>query len=156
MVKETERKFLVARPEWRSRAERTIPMLQFYVASARDRSVRVRISGDGAKLTLKFGTAAKTRDEFEYAIPVDQAREMEAFAVGRPIDKTRHHVRHLGRLFEVDEFHGALDGLVVAELETEEDVADTDLPAWLGREVTGDPAYLNASLATNGLPETVP
>ncbi len=131
-------------------------MLQFYVASARDRSIRVRISGDGARLTLKFGTAAKARDEFEYAIPIDQAREMEAFAVGRPIDKTRHLVRHLGRLFEVDEFHGALHGLVVAELETEEDVADTDLPAWLGREVTGDPAYLNASLATNGLPETVP
>ena len=77
---------------------------------------------------------------------------MLAFAVGHVIEKTRHHVRHGGYLYEVDVFGGDLEGLVLAELETPDDVPDAALPPWLGREVTGQPAYYNASLALSGRP----
>ncbi|TGV73281.1 adenylate cyclase [Mesorhizobium sp. M00.F.Ca.ET.149.01.1.1] len=113
-----------------------------------------RISdGRSAKLTLKFGDRARERDEFEYSIPLAEAEELMAFAIGRVIEKTRHHVRHRGYLYEVDVFGGRLAGLVIAELETPEDVSDEMLPDWLGREVTGESRYYNASLALGGIPE---
>jgi len=153
MAKEIERKFLVKGVEWRSLVELTIPIRQFYLAAAPDRSVRIRIIGGvAAVLTLKFGRRARERDEFEYALPLEEAQEMEAFAVGHVIEKTRHHVRHGGFLFEIDAFAGDLSGLVLAELETPDDVPDAALPPWLGREVTDDVAYSNAVLALRGRP----
>lgn len=156
MAKETERKFLVANEGWRAFVVAALPFRQFYLAAAPDRSVRVRIRDGSALLTLKFGTQARTRDEFEYPIPLADAEEMLAFAVGNVIEKTRHHVRHGGYLYEVDVFGGALEGLVLAELETPDDVPDAALPSWLGREVTGQPAYYNASLALAGRPLELP
>ncbi|BCG69685.1 adenylate cyclase [Mesorhizobium sp. 113-1-2] len=154
MVKEVERKFLVSSTAWRGLVEADIRILQFYLATAPGRTVRIRISdGASAKLTLKFGSGARERDEFEYPIPLADAVEMLDFAVGRVIEKTRHHVRHRGYLYEVDVFGGALAGLVVAELETPEDVPDEMLPDWLGREVTGEQKFYNASLALGGIPE---
>ncbi|MDX8521085.1 CYTH domain-containing protein [Mesorhizobium dulcispinae] len=154
MGKEVERKFLVSDPAWRSLVEADIRIRQFYVAAQPGRTVRVRISdGSSAKLTLKFGDRARERDEFEYTIPLHEAEELKAFAVGRVIEKTRHHVRHRGYLYEVDVFGGVLSGLVVAELETLEDVPDEMLPDWLGREVTGESRFYNASLALGGIPE---
>jgi adenylate cyclase len=154
MVKEIERKFLVSGNEWRDLVEADIRIRQFYLAAAPGRSVRVRISDSvSAKLTLKFGSKARERDEFEYPIPLAEAQEMLAFAIGRVIEKTRHHVRHRGHLYEVDVFGGMLRGLVVAELETPEDVPDEMLPDWLGREVTGEQRFYNASLALEGIPE---
>ncbi|TGS86987.1 CYTH domain-containing protein [Mesorhizobium sp. M3A.F.Ca.ET.174.01.1.1] len=154
MVKEVERKFLVASSAWRDRAEAHIRIRQFYLAAAPGRTVRVRISDDNsARLTLKFGSSARERDEFEYPIPLADAEETMAFAVGRVIDKTRHHVRHRGYLYEVDVFGGVLAGLVVAELETPEDVPGEMLRDWLGREVTGEQRFYNASLALGGIPE---
>lgn len=154
MVKEIERKFLVSGNAWRDLVEADIPIRQFYLAATPDRSVRVRVSnGASAKLTLKFGSKVRERDEFEYPIPLAEAEEMEAFAIGHVIEKTRHHVRHRGHLYEVDVFGGMLAGLVVAELETPEDVPDEMLPDWLGREVTGEQRFYNASLALGGIPE---
>jgi adenylate cyclase len=154
MVKEIERKFLVSGNEWRDLVEADIRIRQFYPAAAPGRSVRVRISdGGSAKLTLKFGSKARERDEFEYPIPLAEAEEMLAFAIGHVIEKTRHHVRHRGYLYEVDVFGGMLSGLVVAELETPEDVPDGMLPDWLGREVTGEQRFYNASLALGEIPE---
>jgi adenylate cyclase len=154
MGKEVERKFLVSGAEWRNLVEADIRIRQFYLDAAPGRSVRVRISDDAsAKLTLKFGSKARERDEFEYPIPLAEAKEMQAFAIGHVIEKTRHHVRHLGHLYEVDVFGGMLAGLVVAELETPEDVPDEMLPDWLGREVTGESRFYNASLAFEGIPE---
>ncbi|MEO3386560.1 CYTH domain-containing protein [Mesorhizobium sp. CAU 1741] len=153
MAKEIERKFLVRDDGWRKLADAGVSIVQFYVAASDDRSVRIRIRDDrDALLTLKFGSAALERDEFEYPVPLDDAREMQGFAVGRVIEKTRHIVIHCGKRYEVDRFAGALDGLVVAELETPEMVADEDLPPWLGREVTGEAAFYNAALALNGIP----
>ncbi|PAP97008.1 CYTH domain-containing protein [Mesorhizobium wenxiniae] len=154
MVKEIERKFLVSGNEWRDLVEGDIRIRQFYLAATPDRSVRVRVSnGASAKLTLKFGSKVRERDEFEYPIPLAEAEEMQAFAIGHVIEKTRHHVRHRGHLYEVDVFGGMLAGLVVAELETPEDVPDELLPDWLGREVTGEQRFYNASLALGGIPE---
>ncbi|TIV43303.1 MAG: CYTH domain-containing protein, partial [Mesorhizobium sp.] len=94
MGKEVERKFLVAGNAWRHLVEADIRIRQFYVAAQPGRTVRVRISdGASAELTLKFGDRARERDEFEYPIPLAEAEEMMAFAIGRVIEKTRHHVR---------------------------------------------------------------
>ncbi|MGX9179207.1 CYTH domain-containing protein [Mesorhizobium sp. BHbdii] len=154
MVKEIERKFLVSGNGWRDLVEADIRIRQFYLAATPDRSVRVRVSnGASAKLTLKFGSKVRERDEFEYPIPLAEAEEMQAFAIGHVIEKTRHHVRHRGHLYEVDVFGGMLAGLVVAEIETPEDVPDEMLPDWLGREVTGEQRFYNASLALGGIPE---
>ena len=154
MGKEVERKFLVSSTAWLELAEATIHIRQFYLAAAPGRTLRIRISDDAsARLTLKFGSRARERDEFEYPIPLAEAEEMLAFALGRVIEKTRHHVRHRGYLYEVDVFGGPLAGLVVAELETPEDVPDEMLPDWLGREVTGESRFYNASLALAGIPE---
>lgn len=157
MAKEVERKFLVADERWRADAEPAGALRQFYLAAAPDRSVRVRIKdGRSARLTLKFGAGARERDEFEYDLPLGEAREMERFALGNVIEKTRSLVRHDGHVYEVDVFAGALAGLVVAELETEAEVPDARLPGWLGREVTGEPGYYNAALALEGLPDAAP
>ena len=154
MGKEVERKFLVTSAEWRNLVEADIRIRQFYLAAAPGRTVRVRISDDAsARLTLKFGGKTRERDEFEYPVPLAEAEEMLAFAIGRVIEKTRHHVRHRGYLYEVDVFGGGLSGLVLAELETPDDVADEMLPDWLGREVTGEQSFYNASLALGGIPE---
>jgi adenylate cyclase len=148
MATEVERKFLVRSDAWRAAVEAVVSIRQFYLAAAPDRSIRIRIrDGREAALTLKFGAGTYERQEFEYPVPLADAEAMQAFAIGRAIEKARHHVRHQGRLFEVDVFAGALAGLVMAELETPETVADAELPPWLGREVTGDRSYLNASLA---------
>ena len=153
MAKEIERKFLVEGGGWRALADEGVAISQFYVAAAGDRTVRVRIIGNGeARVTLKFGGAGRERDEFEYPIPVEDARAMEPFALGVVIEKRRHIVVHGGRRYEVDTFSGGLAGLVMAELETPDEVADDELPPWLGREVTDDTAYYNASLALAGLP----
>lgn len=155
MAKEVERKFLVTNADWRAFAEGSTAINQVYLAATAGRSVRVRVrDGATALLTLKFGVHGSPRDEFEYAIPLADATEMMAFAVGRIVEKVRHEVRHKGYLYEVDVFGGDLAGLVIAELETPDAVPDADLPAWLGREVTGEGAYYNASLARNGRPVT--
>ncbi|HEY4193477.1 MAG TPA: CYTH domain-containing protein [Mesorhizobium sp.] len=156
MAKEIERKFLVANGSWLAAAEKKIAIVQFYLAISAERSIRLRISdGRKARLTLKFGSDLTERDEFEYPVPLDEATEMMGFAIGTTIRKTRHHVRHMNYLYEVDVFNGDLDGLVVAELETPDLVADAMLPGWLGREITGEIRYSNASLALNGFPEPV-
>lgn len=154
MAKEIERKFLLKGDGWRKAATSRHRIVQFYLASGPDRAIRIRIRDDAeASLTLKFGAAGPSRDEFEYAVPLEDALEMRAFATGNIIEKTRHLVPHGGHVFEVDAFHGVFDGLRLAELETPEAEAVTDLPDWIGIEVTDDPAYSNASLATRGLPE---
>lgn len=155
MAKEVERKFLVSSEDWRRMAGPGTSMSQFYLVAEPDRSVRVRRSeGAAPVLTMKLGQDGRSRDEFEYALSVADAEAMRVHARGRPVEKTRYEVRHKGHVYEVDVFGGNLDGLVMAELETEDEVADADLPPWLGREVTGEAAYLNASLALHGPPES--
>ncbi len=154
MAKEIERKFLVSSGEWRDGVEAEFRLRQFYLAAFKDRTIRIRIiEGGNAMLTLKFAGGERGRDEFQYPVPLPEAVEMLPFAIGRVIEKTRCHVTHGGYLYEVDVFGGPLAGLVIAELETHDDVSRGQLPNWIGREVTDDPRYYNAALALGSIPE---
>jgi len=149
MAKEIERKFLVRSDGWRSAVETKSILKQGYIASMDDRSVRVRIlDGNSARLTIKIGRSAITRDEFEYDIPVADAKELLQNAIGIVIEKTRHRVPYEGFVWEVDVFAGEHRGLVIAEVEMTAETDNPALPAWLGREVTGDFRYSNQALAT--------
>ena len=149
MAKEIERKFLVKNDGWRQFVTGRSTLRQAYLASLDDRSVRVRlVNGTKAMLTIKIGKSAITRDEFEYEIPIADAEELLASAMGIIIEKKRYHVPYKGFLWEVDVFAGHYRGLVIAEVEMQDETDDPELPGWLGREVTGDFRYSNQALAT--------
>lgn len=119
-----------------------------------DRSVRVRIHGNKrARLTIKIGKSALVRNEYEYDLPMNDARELLTQAIGIVIEKRRFRIPHKGFTWEVDVYEGALEGLTVAEVEMKRETDLPNLPAWLGREITGDRRYSNQALATEGLLE---
>jgi adenylate cyclase len=153
MALEIERKFLVENDAWRNAIESSKAIVQAYVAIDGDTSMRVRISDETrAELTVKVGVSDMTRHEFEYSIPVADARAMTEASRGRLIEKTRHILTIDGFVWEVDAYEGTLAGLVTAEVEMCSEADTPSLPSWLGREVTGDPAWSNAMLAINGRP----
>lgn len=149
MAREIERKFLPKSDAWRQRAHARERMSQGYVASGEGMSVRVRIAGERAWLNIKAGKLAASRLEFEYAIPLADARELLELAVGPLIEKTRHRVLESGLEWEVDEFHGANEGLVVAELELESEGQEFPRPDWVGTEVTHLRRYYNVCLVSH-------
>ena len=154
MAQEIERKFLVASNGWLAGADRGSRFVQAYVMLAADRSLRVRISDDStARLTLKLGDGGLVREEFEYEVPLADAREIVARRLGNVIEKTRYRVTFGGFVWEVDVFEGPLAGLVIAEVELASSADRPRLPDWLGREVTDVPGFGNRSLALVGLPE---
>ena len=153
---EIERKFLVRGDGWRSAAHKVVPMAQGYLndiamvdSGAMQASVRVRIEGDEARLNIKSRELGARRQEFEYPVPVADARALLALSVGGLIDKRRHYVEHAGHLWEVDEFLGDNAGLVVAEIELDHADEAFERPDWLGSEVTDDPRYYNLALASH-------
>ena len=149
---EIERRFLVEGDAWRAGVTRVLRLDQGYLAREDGVTVRVRIAGDAAKLTIK-GAGALVRPEFEYPVPVAEAAEMlEGLCGGRRVAKTRHDVPHGGLVWEVDVFEGPLAGLVLAEVELPDPSHPLDLPAWAGREVTHDRRYANAVLASAAAP----
>lgn len=145
MALEIERKFLVNSDSWRPLATPE-EFVQGYLSSSPERTVRVRIRGDAAFLTIKGKTIGLTRSEFEYPIPLADARQMLTLCESPLIEKTRHRLTHAGRLWEIDEFKGENAGLIVAEVELESEHAHVQLPPWIGREVSGDPRYFNSNL----------
>ena len=147
MGTEIERKFLVQGDGWRSAAG--LRLSQGYLCRDVARTVRVRLAGSQAFLTVKGASVGATRAEFEYPIPVDDARQLLALCDGPLIDKTRHTLNHAGMVWEVDEFHGANEGLVVAEIELASEDQAFGKPPWLGREVTDDARYFNSYLAAH-------
>jgi adenylate cyclase len=153
---EIERKYLVTSDAWRTAARAVIPMAQGYIndtasidSGAQKASVRVRIQGDQAFLNMKSREIGHTRQEFDYPIPVEDARDLLALCVGGQIDKRRHLVEHGGLVWEVDEFLGDNAGLVVAEVELASADQAIDLPEWVGEEVTDQVRYYNLALAAN-------
>lgn len=150
---EIERKFLVTGDGWREAAHKAVPMAQGYLndlamveSGTQKASVRVRIEGDAAFLNLKSRQLGTTRQEFDYSIPVVDARELLKLCVGGLIGKRRHYVEHAGKLWEVDEFLGDNAGLVVAEIELESADEAFELPPWAGKQVTDSLRYYNLAL----------
>ncbi|WP_027468537.1 CYTH domain-containing protein [Deefgea rivuli] len=146
MAVEIERKFLIANDAWREQISRSTRIAQGYLCTDIERTVRVRTKGEAAFLTIKGKNAGISRAEFEYEIPVADALDMLKLCPN-VLDKTRHLVDIDGHTFEIDEFHGANAGLIVAELELASEEATYPQPAWLGLEVSGDARYYNSALS---------
>jgi len=156
MALEIERKFLLASDDWRAGIERSEAMAQGYLVGAqalRDgaarASVRARLAGELAWLNIKAATPGIARTEFDYPIPVEDARAMLAELCDGVLEKTRHYVRVDGTLFEIDEFDGDNRGLVVAEVELPAADAAFPRPVWLGREVSALVRYYNVNLVAH-------
>ena len=146
MASEIERKFLVRDDSWLD-GSTGLRITQGYLSLDPARNVRIRVAGENAWLTIKGITSGITRTEFEYTIPVDEARELLDICLPSVIDKTRHRIHFRGHLWEIDVFHGANEGLVIAEVELADESVMPDLPSWVGKEVSSDYRYYNASLA---------
>ncbi|USR90335.1 CYTH domain-containing protein [Phormidium yuhuli AB48] len=145
MAQEIERKFLVKDDSWRSNPG--VLYRQGYLTRQRDLAIRVRIGGDRAWLTLKGATVGVSRLEYEYSIPLGEAQEMLDHLCETPIiEKRRYRVMYEGLTWEIDEFLGENQGLIVAEVELEREEQRFTPPPWLGREVSDDPRYYNANL----------
>jgi CYTH domain-containing protein len=143
---EIERKYLVSPMDWSSMAE-GVPCRQGYLLSGVGVTVRVRVAGSRAFLTVKGPEVESLRREFEYAIPVPEARQMLIELCEKPIiEKTRYPITFSGHTWEVDVFHGDNEGLVLAEVELGSRDEPVELPLWVTDEVTGDPRYYNVSL----------
>ena len=147
---EIERKFLVA-GEFRDQADNCTHIQQGYSSSSGGRTVRVRIRDDRGYLTIKgpSGKAGLSRYEFETEIALSDAQDLMRICEPGIIDKNRYLVRHAGHVFEVDEFFGENEGLLIAEVELQSEDEPFDRPAFLGREVTGDRKYYNSHLRKN-------
>ena len=145
MAIEIERKFLVQGEAWR--AAPAVFYSQGYLNRDKARTVRVRIAGDEAFLTIKGQSVGASRAEFEYAIPLADARELLAMCEQPLIEKNRRKIPHAGFVWEVDEFLGENLGLVVAEIELPTEDTQFARPDWVGQEVTDDARYFNSNLA---------
>lgn len=144
MGQEIERKFLLRDDAWRHGAKGT-PIRQGYLS--RLPTVRVRIKGESALLTVKSQAEGLVRSEFEYPVPLKDAEEMLGLCEKPLIEKIRYGVNVAGHLWEIDEFYGDNAGLILAEIELEHEHESFERPAWLGEEVTGDLRYYNVCLA---------
>jgi adenylate cyclase len=150
---EIERKFLLASDAWRAAVTSSMHIAQGYLVDVRAlreglarASVRVRISGENAWLNIKSVELGVSRAEYEWPLPLADARSMLDTLCNGVLEKTRHHVEIDGWLFEIDEFLGANRGLFVAEIELPEERAKFSRPAWLGREVSSLARYYNVNL----------
>lgn len=148
MSQEIERKFLVE-GEFRSQAFKAERITQGYLSSVAERTVRIRIKGEQGFITIKGKSSGDgiVRYEWEKEITLADARELLELCEPGVIDKTRYLVRAGKHIFEVDEFYGENEGLVMAEIELGNENESFEKPDWLGKEVTGDLRYYNAMLA---------
>lgn len=150
MSREIERKFLI-RGEFKSGATAVLQISQGYLNSNENRTVRIRIIGDKGFITIKGKSSSDgvSRFEWEHEIPAEDARMLLGLCEPGIIDKSRYLVPEGKHVFEVDVFHGDNEGLVIAEIELEDENEEFEHPEWLGEEVTGDPKYYNSALSHN-------
>ncbi|MDR3706429.1 MAG: CYTH domain-containing protein [Paludibacteraceae bacterium] len=147
MATEIERKFLVTGTEYRNLGKGTYYQ-QGYLSSDPERTIRIRVVGDRGMLTIKGKTEGISRAEYEYQIPLAEAKDMLHALCLRPlIEKTRYRVPFAGKVWEVDEFLGENEGLVVAEIELPSADCPFEKPSWIGQEVSHDPRYYNSNLS---------
>jgi len=148
MAVEIERKFLVNNDLWRDQIMSSSELKQAYICNLVNATVRVRVADDKAFLTIKGPTSGISRDEFEYAIPVDDATALLGLKhSGVVIEKTRYQIKCGEHIWDLDIFYGENNGLQVAEVELKSETEEFQLPEWAGAEVTGDRRYANSHLA---------
>jgi adenylate cyclase len=148
MALEIEHKFLLANDEWRNHVQHSVRYRQGYLSSLPTSSIRIRVSDNHAWLNIKSATIGTQRHEYEYEIPLPDADELLNTLCKKPlIEKTRHFVEDNNKIWEIDEFEGENEGLIIAEIELSETVEIFTKPAWLGAEVTDDLRYYNNNLA---------
>ena len=148
MPLEIERKFLVLSDDYKLSAK-TVDIRQAYLSIDGNMAIRVRVEGIQASINIKSKKSERVNHEFEYVIPVDEARSLIRMSAYLVIEKTRHMVTYEGKTWEVDEFHADNEGLTVAEIELDDENEVFESPPWLGEEVTADYRYLNSNLAKN-------
>lgn len=151
MATEIERKFLIADAGWKQAAATGgVSYRQGYLSASVERTVRVRVAGDKGFITVKGRSSGISRAEFEYEIPLADAQTMLDTLCLKPlIEKLRYQVEFAGHLWEIDEFLGDNEGLVVAEVELRDAAESVQLPSWAGREVSDDPRYFNSNLISH-------
>ena len=149
MTIEIERKFLVKSDDYKKEAARSIRITQGFLNTHPERTVRVRVKGDRGYLTVKgiSNASGTSRFEWEREIPVAEAQSLMPLCEKGIIDKTRYEVTVGNHLFEVDEFYGDNEGLILAEVELSKEEESYESPSWLGEEVTGAPQYYNSQLS---------
>lgn len=150
MGKEIERKYLIELTKWHQVSKPKGELYrQGYLLTDPDKTIRVRLTETTGYLTIKGATLNTTRSEYEYEIPAREAKELlDSFSVSE-LSKTRYRIDHGGKVWEVDEFFGENEGLIVAEIELTTEDEIFDIPGWIGKEVTGDVKYYNSSLTIN-------
>ena len=147
MPLEIERKFLISSATYRDNAQSS-QIRQVYLSVGEKMAIRVRIDGMQASLAIKYKLSERVNREYEYSIPIDEARSLMNLDNQLPfISKTRYMVENEGHTWEVDEFHADNEGLIVAEIELDDENETFKIPPWLGEEVTSDYRYLNSNLA---------
>jgi adenylate cyclase len=147
MSVEIERKFLVRDDTWRAQVAGRVAIRQAYLATDGKASVRVRVrDNNSATLSVKSRPASLRRLELEFPVPILEAEAMIGLRHGAVIEKVRHLVPHGDLTFEVDVFCGENDGLIIAEIELQDEHQSFALPDWIGAEITGQPQYYNSAL----------
>jgi adenylate cyclase len=149
MAIEIERKFLVKEPSFHL-AIKSLRIRQGYIVNNQNQVIRVREKGDEYFLTIKGNNIGISQLEYDFPISKNDAEDLlKHFCKTSMIDKTRHYVEHEGYTWEVDEFHGDNEGLIVAEIELDSEHEQFEIPDWVGDEVTSDERYYNMNLATD-------
>lgn len=149
MAIEIERKFLLKNSDWRNQTSKEIEIKQGYLNSNKNRTVRIRVKGNIGLMTVKGKTINASRKEFEYQVPLEDAKEMLQLCEQPIIEKIRFEIQHNQKVWEIDEFIGINEGLIIAEIELDDEDEMFELPSWIGAEVTLDPKYYNSNLVEN-------
>ncbi|MBC8004605.1 MAG: CYTH domain-containing protein [Verrucomicrobia bacterium] len=149
---EIERKFLVDSSKWKPADEGT-RISQAYLGLDPSPTVRIRIAGDKAYITIKGRSKSISRPEFEYEIPVDDAIELQKLAISEPVEKTRYKIWYKDFLWEVDIFEGKNKGLIMAEIELDSEDQVFERPEWILQEVSADRRYYNSYLSEHPFSE---
>jgi adenylate cyclase len=147
MAVEIERKFLVKSDQWHDELiDQGAYCIQGYLLEDPNKTIRIRIMGTKAFLTIKGATHSISRSEYEYEIPVEDAKSMIESMTDAVIEKTRYFLKQGEHIWEIDVFHGLNEGLIVAEIELKQEDETFELPAWVDKEVSDDPRYFNVNL----------
>jgi CYTH domain-containing protein len=147
MAIEIERRFRVSGDAWRASVARSTRITQGYLAITQDSVIRVRVRDAEGYVTIKSRDGGIARQEFEYAVPLNDAKSLLTLCGGRILGKIRHEIDYCGFCWEVDEYLAPLDDLILVEVELQSETEDPPRPPWVGEEITHDGRFSNAALA---------